>query len=224
MPLPTSQLRENYLFASLDETQQREIEEHARRKHLEAGEQLFSQSDKADFFWWLEKGRIKLYRLSRDGDQKIMGVAEPSQSFAEGILFMDKPAYPVNAEALSKSTVIGFERETYLRILETSFDTCRGLFRHMVQRTRRHLDEIEALTIQNARYRLVHYLLHLHVDENAKTSTIKLPITKQLIASQLAVRPETLSRLFRELEQEQLISVSGNTIAIINRDALENLA
>lgn len=223
MPLPTSQLRENYLFASLDQAQQREIEQYARRKRLAAGEQLFTQSDKADFFWWLERGRIKLYRLSRDGDQKIMGVAEPSQSFAEGILFMDKPAYPVNAEALIESSVIGFERETYLRILESSFDTCRGLFRQMVQRTRRHLDEIEALTIQNARYRLVHYLLHLRTDETTSTSTIKLPITKQLIASQLAVRPETLSRLFRELEQEQLISVKGNRISIINREALEDL-
>ena len=223
MPLPTSELKDNYLFASLSETQLQEIEKHGRRKHLNSGERLFSQADKAGFFWWLERGRIKLYRLSRDGDQKIMGVVEPHQSFAEGILFMDRPTYPVNAEALTESTVIGFERNAYLAILETSFETCRGLFRHMVGRTQRHLDEIEALTIQNARYRLAHYLLSLHPGDDKDSPSIKLPVTKQLIASQLAVRPETLSRLFRELEQEELISIKGNRVSIINRHALENL-
>lgn len=223
MSLPTSELKENYLFASLNEAQQHEIEKHGRRKRLNPGERLFSQADKAGFFWWLEQGHIKLYRLSRDGDQKIMGMVEPHQSFAEGILFMDRPAYPVNAEALTESTVIGFERNAYLSILETSFETCRGLFRHMVSRTQRHLDEIEALTIQNARYRLAHYLLSLHTGTDTGSPTIKLPVTKQLIASQLAVRPETLSRLFRELEQEELISIKGNRVSIINRNALENL-
>lgn len=223
MLLPTSQLKENYLFASLDEAQQKEIESHARRRRLDAGEQLFSQGDKANLFWWLEKGRIKLYRLSRDGDQKIMGVVDPRQSFAEGILFMENPRYPVNAEAIMETEAIGFERGTYLDILETSFDTCRGLFRQMVRRTQRHLDEIEALTIQNARYRLVNYLLRLHSAAGKSASTFKLPVAKQLIASQLAVRPETLSRLFRELEQDNLIRVKGNTIYILDRTALENL-
>ncbi len=223
MSLPTNELKGNYLFASLDDAQQREIEKHARRKQLKAGEALFAQTERADFFWWLERGRIKLYRLSRDGDQKIMGLVEPHQSFAEGILFMDRPAYPVSAEAVTASTVIGFERDAYLEILEASFETCRGLFRQMVQRTRRHLDEIEALTIQNARYRLVRYLLRLHATAGGDSATIRLPVTKQLIASQLAVRPETLSRLFRELEQDKLISVRGNTIAILDRGTLEDL-
>ena len=223
MPLPTSQLKENYLFASLDEVQQRDIEKHARRKRLDVGEQLFAQGDKADFFWWLETGRIKLYRLSRDGDQKIMGVVEPRQSFAEGILFMDNPRYPVNAEAIAETEAIGFERGTYLEMLEGSFDTCRGLFRQMVRRTQRHLDEIEALTIQNARYRLVHYLLRLHTAAGRESPTFKLPVAKQLIASQLAVRPETLSRLFRELEQDKLIRVKGNTIEVLDRGTLEDL-
>jgi CRP-like cAMP-binding protein len=211
----------HYLFAALDDAQRRRVRAHGRPRKLEAGQRLFSQGVRARYFWWVESGQIKLYRLSRSGHQKIMGIAEAQHSFAEGILFMDTPRYPVNAEAIGASEVFGFERETYLDVLETSFPTCRALLQRMVRRTQRHLDEIEALTIQNARYRLVHYLLRLNKHDAA--GTVTLPARKQLIAAQLAMQPETLSRLFRELEGDGLIEVRGGTVAIQDATVLAQL-
>ncbi|HET7371005.1 MAG TPA: Crp/Fnr family transcriptional regulator [Gammaproteobacteria bacterium] len=217
-------MTQHYLFAPLDEAQRRQVQAHSRVRQLDADAHLFVQDDRADAFWWLESGQIKLYRLSRDGHQKVMGLVAPRQSFAEGILFMETPRYPVNAQAVSVSTVHGFDRDTYLTILETSFATCRGLFRQMVRRTQRHLDEIEALTIQNARFRLVHYLLRLRrAATDDEPETIRLPARKGLIASQLAMQPETLSRLFRELEREGLIGVRGDSIRIKDAEALQRL-
>lgn len=222
--MPISDPTEHYLFAALDETQRRQAQAHSHVRRLDAGEHLFMQGDRASTFWWLEAGQIKLYRLSGDGHQKVMGLVAPRQSFAEGILFMDTPRYPVNAQAVSASTLRGFDRDTYLALLETSFASCRALFRQMVRRTQRHLDEIEALTIQNARFRLVHYLLRLQPAATSATAgTIKLPARKVLIASQLAVQPETLSRLFRELEREGYIRVDGDSIRILDVDALQRL-
>lgn len=216
-------LPEHYLFDSLDAGQRRTLCEHLRTRRLSAGETLFAQGDPASHFWWLERGQIKLYRLSRDGHQKIMGLAEPGQTFAEGVLFMETPRYPVNAEAILPSSVLGIERDTYLAILETSFPTCRNLFRQMVQRTRRHLDEIESLTIQNARYRLVNYLLKLQGAAGSGRTTVELPAKKILIASQLAIQPETLSRLLRELEESGRIRVRGDRIDLVDPEGLRHL-
>ncbi|MDN5864743.1 MAG: Crp/Fnr family transcriptional regulator [Gammaproteobacteria bacterium] len=210
--------RQHYLFSALNDEQRRAMRSHSRPRRLAAGQTLFAQGDRARHFWWLESGQIKLYRLSRDGHQKVMGIVGPHHSFAEGVLFMDDPRYPVNAEAVTAGKAIGFEREAYLEVLSTSFAACRALLRRMVQRTQRHLDEIEALTIQNARYRLVHYLLRLN---NSAGGTVKLPATKQLIAAQLAMQPETLSRLFRELEQDGLIEMRGSTVRIVDALTLE---
>src|SRR5690625_1263046 len=152
----------HYLFSALNDEQIKRLRQTSWVRRLGAVEHLFVQGDRASAFWLLETGQIKLYRLSRDGHQKIMGLVMPGSSFAEGVLFMDNPRYPVNAEAIPSSVVHGFDRETYLGILETSFATCRGLFRQMVKRTQRHLDESEALTIQHARFRLAHYLLSVY--------------------------------------------------------------
>lgn len=219
-----NRLAEHYLFSALNGEQLRRVRQASWVRRLDAGEHLFDQGDRASAFWFLESGQIKLYRLSRDGHQKIMGLVMPDSSFAEGILFMDNPRYPVNAEAVYATVVHGFDRETYLGILETSFATCRGLFRQMVKRTQRHLDEIEALTIQNARFRLAHYLLSLYkMGEEEGGDTVRLPARKVLIASQLAMQPETLSRLFRELEDQGLIAVQGEAVRLLDRRALEQL-
>ncbi|WP_298069058.1 Crp/Fnr family transcriptional regulator [Oleiagrimonas sp.] len=213
-------LQGHYLFDGLDDEQRRRLLEHSRTRKLAAGEAFFMQGDRADQFWWLESGQIKLYRLSRDGHQKVMGLVMPKQSFAEGILFMEPPRYPVNAEAVVESTILGVDRRVYLDILKTSFVTCRKLFQQMVLRTQRHLDEIESLTIQNTRYRLVHYLLH-QITPGANVHVIKLPARKAVIASQLAMQPETLSRLFRELENSGLIRVRGDVIHVLDSAKLQ---
>ena len=218
-----AELPEHYLFDSLDASQRGTLRNHIRKRRLAAGEILFAQGDPAHHFWWLGQGQLKLYRLSREGHQKVMGLAAPGQTFAEGVLFMEAPRYPVNAEAILPSVALGIECSAYLSILETSFATCRELFRRMVQRTQRHLDEIEALTIQNARYRLAHYLLKLQRTGGGKPSTVRLPTRKVLVASQLAVQPETLSRLLRELEHDGLIRVRGDRIDLVDAEGLRSL-
>ncbi len=63
--------------------------------------------------------------------------------------------------------------------------------------------------------------MRLQQAAGAETATITLPARKLLIASQLAMQPETLSRLFRELEETGLIHMNGDTIRIVNIEALE---
>ena len=45
-------------------------------------------------------------------------------------------------------------------------------------------------------------------------------MTKQLLASRLNLKPETLSRIFNELATEGLISVAGKRITILDLDRL----
>ncbi|MGH8225610.1 MAG: cyclic nucleotide-binding domain-containing protein, partial [Gammaproteobacteria bacterium] len=74
MNLTAIELPQHYLFDSLDEAQRHEVGAHSRTRQLAASEPLFAQGDPADCFWWLESGQVKLYRLSRDGHQKVMGL------------------------------------------------------------------------------------------------------------------------------------------------------
>ncbi|HEX5340550.1 MAG TPA: Crp/Fnr family transcriptional regulator [Gammaproteobacteria bacterium] len=208
------ELRHHYLFSALSEAQRRHALSHVHVRSFKADELLFGQGDRAQAFFLLQSGAVKLYRVSADGQEKIMRLIRPGQSFAESIMFMDEPRYPVHGAGIEAGTLLGIERGAFLDILRESFDTARAVMAQMTQRIQAHWDEIEALTLQNGRYRAVHYLLALVPDGRHGAITVRLPTRKMLIAAHLAITPETLSRILRALSDEGLIEVHDEAVHI----------
>jgi len=213
-------LRHHYLFAALDEPLRARILGHTHLRTFAANEMLFSQGDTAQCFFLLQSGAVKLYRMSPDGQEKIMRLIRPGQSFAESVMFMDEPRYPVHGAGVESGALMAIERGAFLSILRESFDTCRAVMAQMTQRIQAHWDEIEALTLQNSRYRVVHYLMGLVPEGGHGTTTVTLPARKIVIAAQLAVTPETFSRVLRALANEGLIDVHDEAVHIPNTGAL----
>lgn len=144
-------------------------------------------------------------------------------SFAESVMFMDEPRYPVYAEAVEAGTLVSIDTEAYLDVLRDSFATCRSVMTQMTRRIQEHWDEIEALTLQNSRYRVVHYLVELVPAGASGEIRITLPSRKALIAAQLAVAPETLSRILHVLSEEGLIEMHDYDVYIPDIAALRRL-
>ncbi|TAM10763.1 MAG: Crp/Fnr family transcriptional regulator [Nevskiaceae bacterium] len=217
-------LRGHYLFAALDNAQWQAIQRHVHERTLRSSERLFSQGESASEFYVVCEGSIKLFRDSAQGLEKIMRLARAGQGFAESVLFSDPPHYPVHAEAIGHTRVIAVERSPYLALLEASGDTCRAVMQQMVKRIYAHWDEIEMLTLHSSSARVARYLLGLHDRGPHDQSVLKLPVAKVLIAAELGLAPETLSRAFRRLTDGGLIEVAGATVTIRDFPALQRRA
>jgi CRP/FNR family transcriptional regulator, dissimilatory nitrate respiration regulator len=202
------------MFAALNAAQIDKVLANATVESYDKGERLFRRGDPARAFYMVVSGRVKLYRLSPDGHEKIMRLLNPGQTFAESIMFMEAPRYPVHAEAIEPASVAAFGRDAFIQLLQESFDTCRAVMAQMTERIQAHWDEIEALALLNSRYRVVHYLLGLVPAGKSGSATVALPTHKTLIAAQLALQPETLSRLWRTLSDEGLIRLEGDDVVI----------
>lgn len=207
-------IRSIYLFASLNDEQLNQLKQSMQIYQLSEGEFLFRQDDKANRFFVVLTGHIKLTRLSVEGMEKVIEFIAPKQSFAEAIMFMSRQVYPVNAQAIGNTTVISFENKVFLDILTLSFDTCLRVMCDMSMRLRSWLNEIDNLTLQNATYRLIWFLQQQLPKDAQSPAKISLDIPKSTLASRLSVQPETLSRILKNLSQQGLISVEGKSIFI----------
>ncbi len=214
-------LRSHYLFAGLSDAEYARLQPSLRISELSAAQTLFRQHDDAAFFYLLYSGTVKLYRLSDEGQEKIMRLIQPGQSFAESVMFMDRPRYPVHAEGVRPSVVVAIESTAYLDLMQSSFALCRAVLARMTERIQAHWDEIEALTLQNSRYRVIAYLISLVPPGSVAEVSVTLPVSKSLIASQLAITPETLSRILRQLAEGGLIRVQGARVEIPNVEELQ---
>jgi len=134
-------LRKGLLFSHLGEEQLQRVAKGARRVTLTEGESLFEQGERADRFYLLLRGQVKLYRLSPAGNEKVIEVVTPGSTFAEALMFLDRPHYPVGAQALSAAELISVDAHDFAAMLRGSVDTCFLLLGDMSQRLRGLLRE-----------------------------------------------------------------------------------
>lgn len=217
-----SSLKEHHLFSSFDPPEMERLAQSARLIVLENEESLFHQGGEAHSFYLVKSGCIKLFRVSPDGLTKVVEVARQGDAFAEALMFLEQKRYPLNAEAMEPSEVIAITSQIYKELLLSSPESALGVMGNMAMKLHRRINEIETLTLQNTRHRLSNYLFGLLPDPAAATADIVLPMAKQLIASQLAMQPETLSRLIKEMKQEGIIAVKGSRIQVYDVTRLRN--
>jgi CRP/FNR family transcriptional regulator, dissimilatory nitrate respiration regulator len=219
-----NELRQAYLFAQADDAHLLSLASTMQEMQLAAGDTLFTHGQPAERFFFLRTGQIKLFRISPEGQEKIIEIVHQGQTFAEAVMFMgNQGRYPVNAQAITDCKLFSFEQKAFLRMLSESHDIAFGMLASMSRRLHMLVNQIDSLTLQNATYRLAMYLLE-HVPNDAQASPdVQLTTPKGVIASRLAIKPETFSRILAKLKRYGLIDVHGNHIALLNLQGLRDL-
>ena len=92
------------------------------------------------------------------GQEKVIEIISPGQTFAEALMFGEHPEYPVNAVAIGDTYLLSFEAAQFLEILRGSIDTCFRLMGDMSHRLKNLIREIDELTLQSASCRVASFL------------------------------------------------------------------
>jgi len=213
-PITPVELRQALLFSALDDEQLGRILETARLIRLDEGQRLFECQQEAHLFFMLRSGALRLFLSTRDGNEKVIHLISPGETFAEAITFMEGQRYPVSADALCESEVISFDNNTFRDILRESTESCFRMMADMSNWLKRQLNDIDALTLQNASLRFTNFLLQ-HAPPGVQNDVrVELRAPKHVIASRLSIQPESLSRILRNMQDSGLIRVEGNIILI----------
>lgn len=218
-----SDLKRSFLFSRLNEEQLEEVAGKARKVLLPERASLFDQGDPAGRFFLLLRGQIKLYRLSPDGNEKVIEFVQPGQTFAEAIMFLEKHNYPVSAMALSDAELISIDSAAFAALLRDSMDTCFLVMADMSQRLRGLIREIDDLSLHSATCRVSAYLVSKLI-EQVDSQEFHLTVPKSLLASRLSVKPETFSRILKGLITNGVISVDGDKVTVHDEAQLKERA
>lgn len=218
-----STLRQCVLLQSLETDHFDEIVQKSHGIQLSENSTLFEQGAKLTNIYFLISGSIKLQRLAPSGDEKVIEIIRPGQTFAEAVLFLGGGQYPVSAIAVSPSIVVGIHAATYLKLLNASNALCLNLLGNLSQKLHWMVNEVDRLTLHNATFRLVDYLLsHISTEDSERTG-VSLAAPKHVIASRLSIKPETLSRTLKTLSKQGLINLDGSQIELVDIEKLRQL-
>lgn len=214
-------LKRNHLFSKLTDLQIDRVCQFSQLHKLSDGQLLFNQSDTVTSFYMVINGKIKLYRMSPDGQEKIIEIIKSGEVFAEALMFTNQTDYPVSSAALAETIVISINAKNFREMLWDSTATCLLLLGDMSFRLRRLVKEIDTITLHSGTCRVASYLIQ-EMSEGKDNFT--LDTAKNVIAARLSVKPETFSRIMKNLKNQGILTIDGNYITVHDINALKQLS
>ncbi|GGC60332.1 Crp/Fnr family transcriptional regulator [Marinobacter halophilus] len=207
-------LRSHALFSSLKSNDLDSLIHQSRRLRLGHHQLLYRQDMPAHHFFFVLSGRLRLYRLDSSGIDRTLDSIAPGDCFAEVMIYADPPRYACYAEALKSSEVLMIPVKAYQELLDQRPEYAQAALRHYAMRAVSRFHDLEIMTVQNARDRLIRYLIDLLPNGTHEGGEVELPLPKCLVASRLAMQPETFSRILADLKANGLVRVNRSKLFI----------
>lgn len=185
---------------------------------LERGAMVFHVGDPCEHFFVTVMGQVKLFVIAPNGNEKVIELIGPGQSFAEALMFLGKPCL-VNAQTLADSTLLAVPRQAVLNELEADAKFAMRMLAGLSRRLHGLVGDVQAYALQSGIQRVIGYLLR-DAAVDGEPLTVSLPVSKATLASRLSLTPEYFSRVLRELEEARLIEVDKRDIRILDAQRL----
>ena len=212
------------LLAHLDEELRRVVLGAGRVELVPRGMVLFHEGTPATAMYAVQSGQLKLVRYTARGREMLLHLARPGQSFAEAAVFGDA-TYPATAEALEDSEVWRLGREQLLSMVRSDPELGLALAASLSTWTRVLAGQLELLTQRRVEERLAIYLLSRTAGRALRAGdSIPLAEPRNLIAAQCGTAPEVLSRTFRRLEDQGVLTGHPDAVIIDDPERLQALA
>lgn len=206
-----SLFREIPLFSNLSDETLSTLIEQIDLREMGVGERLVEQGEKADCFFILLSGWVKLTKRAGDGEESVISIFSHGQSFGEAAA-LELGWFPVSAEVVEPALVGVLRADMFRSLLAKDNSLAASIIAALSSRLHRLTQAQHSLLCHNAVQRVGNFLCEF-CDGDTGSVTIRLPFDRGLISQKLGMSRETLSRGLRDLRNIGVRS-SGKTIRI----------
>ena len=204
------------LFSGLSKEELGRISESSQIACYAKGSMIFSIGEPCEAFHIAVTGQVKLFVVSQAGHEKVIEIISPGQSFAEALVFLEKP-YILSAQALCDTVLVNVSKQGVFNEIRQDPHFALHMLAGISRRLHGLIQDVEGYALRNGMQRLIGFLLRDVETESLtgqNTVTVSLPASKATIASRLSLTPEYFSRVLHELETHHLIQIDRREIHI----------
>ncbi len=206
------------LFHDLSPAELERVAEGCQVRRLTRGDAIFRFGQPCEEFHVVISGQVKLFAISPTGQEKVIELVAPGHSFAEALMFTDKP-YILNAEALANTLLLTVSKQSVLDEISRDPRFCMRMLAGISRRLHGLVHDIESGALHSGMQRVIGYLLRERQADHKIAEpgfTVSLQVSKATVASRLSLTPEYFSKVLHELEAQKLIEIDKRDIRIID--------
>ena len=203
------------LFQEMQPPELQRLAQWSQLREFTRGTDVFRAGEPCQEFHVTVSGQIKLYAISPAGQEKIIELVGPGNSFAEAFMFMERP-YMISAQALTDTLLLSVSREAVLHEIQSGAQFCMRMLAGLSRRLHGLVNDVQAYSLHSGVERVIGYLLRDLPEEGEHPASVMLPVSKASIASRLSMTPEYFSKVLHELESKGLIEIDKREIRLLD--------
>ena len=170
--------------------------------------ELFRQGQPAQEVYFIESGIVKLIHENQEGQEMIIGLRTREGVLGAASVILKEP-FPVSVKALTQCRLRRYSASAFIHRIKNESAFSWNMHLMHCREIYAEISRIAQLGNQSARHRLEQLLWQLipsfDLKDVNKGFRVQLPLKHWEIAELIAITPQHLSRLMKQMENEGLI-------------------
>jgi len=212
------------IFKSLTEYEMVPIIDFARTREFKVGEIVFMQDQPISDVYFIQQGKVKIYKTDYYGKEQIVNVLQKNDMFPHQGLFR-QGKYPAHAEIIESAKLINIPISSFENFLITHPEISIKMFRVLGEIIMDLQSRLEEKILYNVYDQIIMLLMRLAKKNGEKLDEkhfkITLLLTNRELANMIGSSRETVSRTLTQLKKKHLVHTDPAGHLIVDYDALE---
>ena len=170
---------------------------------------VFAQGDRAESVFFVQRGKVKVTVLSRQGKQAVIALLGPGDFFGEGCL-AGQPVRMATAIAMTESSIVRLPKQTMLRALQRN-PALSGVFTaYLLSRNIRMEEDLVDQLFNSSERRLARILLLLaNFGKEGRPEPVVPKISQETLAEMVGTTRSRISHFMNKFRKLGFVKYNG---------------
>lgn len=182
---------------------------------------LVYQGELPNALYAIRSGYVKIYDLSADGNEQLLGLSGKFDFIPSEILFSGLAAAQFFYAAYTPVEVYMVDRTKFMEHLRGNNDALYQIVQVVTHKYHGLLHHLSAVQKSKAREKIIYVLYflvsHFQVKSQFNAKPVPLPLTQQDIANLVGVTRETAAHELKILKSEGYITYNKSSFVVLDR-------
>ena len=204
------------VFKNLNEETYEKLGKILRRRELNKKEVLFLEREVVERVYFIEEGKISLFKITESGERKIIFILRKGQMINDVLIDKNKTT-TVSCKAFEKSKLFECNSKDLLKVMEEDFQLTKNILSHIQNLNRRLYRQLKNSVSIRMDKKLAAKLYRMGREfgiNKDEWTLINADLTITYMADMLGCKRETLSRAMKVLQDKNLVKFENKKIYI----------
>lgn len=211
------------VFKDIKESSKIELKKILKERQLSTKEILFNERDIVDKVYFLKSGKISIFKMSENGERKIIFILRSGEMINE-ISFDNTKSTTIGCEAFDKAIILECKVKDFIKVMEEDFTLTKNILISTQNRNRRLYRQLKNSISIRIDKKLAAKLYRIGKEFGVckgEWTLLNVNLTITYIADMLGCKRESLSRAMKILQDEKLVKIEGKKV-YIKKDELSS--